>query len=86
MKLKMCTTGKTFAKTCLKNNIDTFLQHVVYNQWRDGVRHEGKGEGSIFQQNFARCKKIHPVRRTSSSFTRVKLCERPKVNSEPSHL
>ena len=49
MKLKMCTTGKTFGKTCLKNNIDTFLQHVVYNQWRDGVRHEGKGEGSIFQ-------------------------------------
>ena len=44
MKLKMCTTGTIFGKICLKAIRDTFLQYLVCNQERDGVRHEGKGE------------------------------------------
>ena len=35
---------------------------------------------------FIRGKKVHPVRHTSLTFTRVKLCKRAEVNSEPSHL
>ena len=49
MKLKMCTTGKTFGKICLKTIRDTFFQNVVCNHKRDGMRHEGKGEDSIFR-------------------------------------
>ena len=49
MKLKMCTTGKTFGKICLKTIRDTFFQNVVCNHKRDGRRHEGKGEDSIFR-------------------------------------
>ena len=48
MKLKMCTTGKTFCKICLKTIRDNFFQHVVCNQRRDVVKHEGNGEDSIF--------------------------------------
>ena len=48
MKLKMCTTGKMFGKVCLKAIRDNFFQYVVINHGRDGVRHEGKGEDSIF--------------------------------------
>ena len=48
MKLKICTTGKTFGKIWLKTIRDTFFQHVVCNQRRDGVRHERKREDSIF--------------------------------------
>ena len=35
---------------------------------------------------FSRCKKVHPVRRVSSTFTGVKLYKKPEVNSKPSHL
>ena len=48
MKLKMCTAGKIFDKICLKAIRDTFFQYVICNQGRDGVRHKGKGEDSIF--------------------------------------
>ena len=48
MKLKMCTADKIIDKICLKTIRDTFLQYVICNQGRDGVRHEGKGEDSIF--------------------------------------
>ena len=48
MRLKMCTTGKTFGKICLKTITDTFFPYVVCNQRRDGLRHEGKEEDSIF--------------------------------------
>ena len=48
MKVKMCTTGKIFGKLCLKAIRHTFFQHLVFNQGRDWVRHEGKGEDSIF--------------------------------------
>ena len=48
MKLKMCTTGKIFSKICLKTIRDTFFQYVVWNQQKEGVTHEGKGEDSIF--------------------------------------
>ena len=48
MKLKMCTTGKIFGEICLKAIRDTFFQYVIFSQGRDGVRHEGKGEGSTF--------------------------------------
>ena len=48
MKLKMCTIGKIFGKIYLKAIRDTFFQYVVCNQGRDGVRHERKGENSIF--------------------------------------
>ena len=48
MKLKMCTTDKIFGKICLKAIRDIFFQYVSYNQRRDSVRHEGKGEDSIF--------------------------------------
>ena len=44
MKLKMCTTRKTFGKICLKTIRDTFFQYMVCNQQRDAVRHEGKWE------------------------------------------
>ena len=49
MKLKMCTIGKIFGKIYLKAIADTFFQYVVCNQVRDGVRHEGKGDDSIFR-------------------------------------
>ena len=40
MNLKMCTTGKIYSK---------FIQKLLeMDQGRDGVRHEGKGEDSIF--------------------------------------
>ena len=48
MKLKMCTTGKIFGEICLKSARDTFFQCVVCNQEKDGVKHEEKGEDSIF--------------------------------------
>ena len=48
MKVKMCTTGKICGKLCLKAIRHTFFQHLVCNQGRNGVRHEGKGEDSIF--------------------------------------
>ena len=48
MKLKMCTASKYFGKICLKTIRDTFFQHVVCNQRRDGVRHKRKGEDYIF--------------------------------------
>ena len=48
MKLKMCTTGKLSGKICLKAVRDFLHQYVVCNQGRDGVKHEGKGENSIF--------------------------------------
>ena len=44
MKLKMCTTRKTFGKICLKTIRDTFFQYMVCNQQRDAVKHEGKWE------------------------------------------
>ena len=47
MKLKMCTTGKTFCKIRLKAVRDVF-QYVVCNQDRNGVRYEGKRKDSIF--------------------------------------
>ena len=48
MKLKMCNTGKIFGKIYLKAIRDTFFQYVVCNQGRDGLRHEGKWEDSVF--------------------------------------
>ena len=45
MKLQMCTTGKIFVKICLKAIRDSPICGL---QGRDGVRHEGKGEDSIF--------------------------------------
>ena len=48
MKLKMCTTGKTFGKICLKAIRDTFFQHVVCNQRRDGGEAWKKVEGLHF--------------------------------------
>ena len=45
---KMCNTSKMFSKISLKAIADIFFQYVVCNQGRDGVRHEGKGEDSIF--------------------------------------
>ena len=56
MKLKMCTTSKTFDKICLKTIRDTFFQHVVCNQRRDGVRYKERGRnpflvGSDIQHN-----------------------------------
>ena len=47
MKLKMCTTGKTFDKICLKTIRDTFFQHVVCNQGEMG-RGIKKGGGIHF--------------------------------------
>ena len=38
------------------------------------------------EQNFIRYEKVHSVKHTSSTFTRIKLCKRPEVNSEPTHL
>ena len=49
MKLKMCTASKYFGKIYLKTIRDTFFQHVVCNQRRDGVRHKRKGEDYIFR-------------------------------------
>ena len=48
MILKTCTKEKFFGKIHLKAIRDTFFQYVVCNQGRDGVRHERKGENSIF--------------------------------------
>ena len=48
MKLKMCTTGKTFDKICLKTIRDTFFQHVVCNQRRDGMRYKERGRNPFF--------------------------------------
>ena len=48
MKLKMCITGKTFGKICLKTIRDIFFQHLVSNQRRDRVKHEGNGGGLHF--------------------------------------
>ena len=48
MIMKMCTTGKIFGKIYLKAVRDTSFQYVVCNQEKDGVRHEGKGEDSVF--------------------------------------
>ena len=48
MKVKMCTIGKIFGKICLNAIGDTFLQYVVCKRGRDGVRHKGKGQHSIF--------------------------------------
>ena len=49
----MCTTSKIFGEMCLKAR-DTFFQYVIWNQGRDGVRHEGGGlnflVGSDIQQ------------------------------------
>ena len=47
MKLKMCTTGKTFGKICLKAPRDAFFQCVICNEVRGKVNHEGKGDDSI---------------------------------------
>ena len=44
MKLKMCTAVKVFGKICLKAVTDTCFQHVVCNQVRDWVRHEGRSQ------------------------------------------
>ena len=48
MKLKMCSTGNILGEICLKSVRDTFFQCVVCNQEKDGVKHEEKGEDSIF--------------------------------------
>ena len=40
MKLRICTTGKTFGKICLQTNKNTFSQHVFCNQRRDKVRRD----------------------------------------------
>ena len=37
----------------------------------------------LYEKNFIKCKKVHPVRHTSLIFTLVKLFKRPEVNSEP---
>ena len=38
IKLKMCTTGKIFAKVCLKTIRDTFIQYVTCDQTRNRVK------------------------------------------------
>ena len=38
------------------------------------------------EQNFKRYEKVHSLKHTSSTFTRIKLCKRPEVNREPTHL
>ena len=48
VKLKICTTGNIFGKICLNTISDTFSQKVLYNQGKDGVRHEGKRERTQF--------------------------------------
>ena len=47
MKLKMFTKDNIFGKICLKAFRDTFLQYLICNQGRDGVRHEEKREDSL---------------------------------------
>ena len=37
------------------------------------------------KDNFLRCK-VHSVRHTSLTFTKVKLCKRPEVNNKPTHF
>ena len=48
MKLKRCTTCKICGSNCLKVIGDFFYQYLVCDQERDGLRHEGKEEDSIF--------------------------------------
>ena len=43
----MFTKDNIFGKICLKVLRDTFLQYVICNQGRDGVRHEEKREDSL---------------------------------------
>ena len=43
----MCTAGKLFGIVCPKA-IRDFLLMCVCDQMRDEVRHEGKGEDSVF--------------------------------------
>ena len=59
MKLKMCTTDKTFDKIFLKAIRDTFFQYVFWNQGKNGVRHEGKVEGSIFWQEVTSNRRVN---------------------------
>lgn len=44
MKLKICTSGKSVGKICLKAIRDTFFQYMVCSQRMNAVRHEGKEE------------------------------------------
>ena len=61
MKLKMCTIGKIFGKIYLKAIRDTFFQYVVCNQGRDGVKHEGKWEDSVFLLGGFRLSPVPPL-------------------------
>ena len=50
MKLKMCTTGKTFGNVCLK-------AAFFFNMWsaiklKDRVRHEGEGRANFMLRNY----------------------------------
>ena len=47
MKVKMCTTGKSFGEICLKAPRDAFFQYVICDEVRGKVNHEGKGDDSI---------------------------------------
>ena len=61
MQLKMCTTGKHSGKICLKAVRDFLCQYVVCNQGRDGVKHEGKGENSIFWRGGSEPSQVPPL-------------------------
>ena len=62
MKLKMCTTGKILGQICLKVFRDTFVQYVVCNQERDGVRHKKHSEECIWSEhcnNFEKSERVY---------------------------
>ena len=48
MKLKMCTTDKSFGKICLKAIRNTLFQYVIFNQGGDGGETWKKGAGLNF--------------------------------------
>ena len=74
---------KIYAKATfnLSQNIEyTALAETVIDSYNDANSYLDIIIFKWEEENFRRCKKVHPVRYTSSTFTRLKLCKRPEVN------